>query len=336
MKVIIVDREPSNHSLIAEILIKRGCDLLEVNGGDAALRLAQKEKPDIAIVDMLTPKLDRRDFVRQLRSHPATSLMPVIFYTEGYLEIASGLPGDMETLLTPILLCEEAIRGKVSAEVNGSVIPSSHTNGNGNGDGSGGSGNNQEVFTFASEKDGGREGIRPAELIGAVVDEARKTFPKSIEITSAYSHDLWLIEGDRRQLHSAVSNLFLNARAGMPHGGSLLVWARNFNIDQRYASMTMGAKLGKYVMLRLSDTGGGAPRSVIDNIFSPFLESKEIGPGTSLGLIKSHGGFMSVYSQFGRGTTFQIFLPARVTQDCPSQNGNQATEVMTSRLQLFA
>jgi two-component system cell cycle sensor histidine kinase/response regulator CckA len=98
----------------------------------------------------------------------------------------------------------------------------------------------------------------------------------------------------------------------MPKGGSLLVWARNFNIDQHYASMTLGARLGKYVMLRLSDTGGGTPRSVIENIFSPYLESKEIGPGTSLGLIKSHGGFMSVYSVLGRGTTFQIFLPAKV------------------------
>jgi signal transduction histidine kinase len=318
MKVIIVDREPSNHSSIAEILLKRGCELLEVNGSEAALRVAQQEKPDIAIVDMLTPALDRSDFVRQLRSNPAISRMPIIFYTEGYLEIASGLARDMESLLTPILLCEEAIRGRVNAEVNGPVISSSHAHviGDESGNGQKGSRNVQELFTFACEGDGERLGIRPADLIGAVVDEARKTFPKSIEITSAYSHDLWLIEGDRRQLHRVLGNLFLNARAGMPHGGSLLVWARNFNIDQRYASMTMGAKLGRYVMLRLSDSGCGAPRRMIDKFFSPFPDRAEVGPGSSLGLIKSHGGFMSVYSNLESGTTCQIFLPAKVDEDC--------------------
>jgi signal transduction histidine kinase len=269
--------------------------------------VAHKEAPDIAIADLLTPCFDRSEFVSRLRKDPVTARMPVIFYTDGYLEIASGMARDVDSLLTPMLLCEEAIRGRVIA------LESSVT----------GSANKikkgglfveavQEVFTFACPVGGERTDIKPADLIADVVDEARKTFPKDVEITSAYSHELWLIEGDRRQLHRVLTTLFHNARDSMPKGGSLLVWARNFNIDQHYASMTLGARLGKYVMLRLSDTGGGTPRSVIDNIFSPYLESKEIGPGTSLGLIKSHGGFMSVYSVLGRGTTFQIFLPAQV------------------------
>jgi hypothetical protein len=249
--------------------------------------------------------------VRELRSHPATARMPVIFYTDGYLEIASGTARDVDTLLTPMLLCEEAIRGKIIAHQNGTGVSAKGQNG---------SENLQEMFTFACELGGERALIRPGDLITEIVEDARKSFPKEIEITSACSENLWLIEGDRRQLHRVLHNLFLNARDAMPHGGSLLVWARNFNVDQYYASMTLGAKLGKYVMLRLSDTGGGTPRSVIDNIFSPFLESKEIGPGTSLGLIKSHGGFMSVYSQLGRGTTFQIFLPAKVCEPLDSRS----------------
>ena len=312
MTILIVDGDPSSHTVIAEILTQRGCRLLEVNGSKEALRIAHEEKPEIAIVDLLTPRLDRGEFVRQLRSDPAIARMPVIFYTDGYLEIASGLARDVDSLLTPILLCEEAIRGKAIAERNGSVVSS-----NGKSESArNGAESVQEVFTFACELGGERALIRPGDLIAEVVGDARKTFPKSIEITSAYSHDLWMIEGDRRQLHRVLTNLFVNARDAMPKGGSLLVWARNFNIDQHYASMTLGAKLGKYVMLRLSDTGRGTPRSVIDNIFSPFLESKTIGPGTSLGLIKSHGGFMSVYSELGKGTTFQIFLPAKVIEDC--------------------
>jgi len=303
MTVLIVDGDSSRHTVISDILTQRGCRLLEVDGGKEAFRIAHTEKPAIAIVDLLTPKLDRGEFVRELRSHPATARMPVIFYTDGYLEIASGTARDVDTLLTPMLLCEEAIRGKIIAHQNGTGVSAQGLNG---------SENLQEMFTFACELGGERALIRPGDLIAEIVEDARKSFPKAIEITSAYSENLWTIEGDRRQLHRVLENLFLNARDAMPQGGSLLVWARNFNVDQYYASMTLGAKLGKYVMLRLSDTGGGTPRSVIDNIFSPFLESKEVGPGTSLGTIKSHGGFMSVYSQLGRGTTFQIFLPAKV------------------------
>ena len=310
MTVLLVDGDPGRHTVISDILTQRGCRLLEVDGGKEALRIAHAEKPAIAIVDLLTPRLDRGEFVRELRSHPGTARLPVIFYTDGYLEIASGTTRDLDTLLTPMLLCEEAIRGKIIAHQNGPVVSANGQNG---------SENLQEMFTFACGIDGERALIRPGDLIAEIVDDARNSFPKSIEITSAYSEKLWTIEGDRRQLHRVLSNLFLNARDAMPDGGSLLVWARNFTVDQYYASMTLGAKLGNYVMLRLSDTGGGTPRSVIDNIFSPFLESKEIGPGTSLGTIKSHGGFMSVYSQLGKGTTFQIFLPARVSGENESR-----------------
>lgn len=313
MKILIVDGEPSNHTVIADILTQRGCRLLEVSGGDEALKLAHNEKPEIAIVDMLTPSLDRGDFVRRLRSDPAIAKMPVIFYTDGYLEIASGAARDTDSLVTPILLCEEAIRGKVEHN-NGSKLPLNQKNKNGKGNPE----DVQEVFTFACEVGRESELIRPADLIGRAIAEARKTFPKSIEITSAYSADLWQIVGDRAQLHRVLSNLFLNARAAMPKGGSLLVWARNFNVDQRYASMTLGAKLGHYIMLRVSDTGRGTPRPVIDDIFGPFLDTNRIRPGTSLGLIKSHGGFMSVYSIAGKGTTFQIFLPAKVPEKAVS------------------
>lgn len=311
MKVLIVDGDPSSHTVIAEILTQRGCHLLEVNGCEEALRMAHKEKPEIAIVDMLTPKLDRGEFVRQLRRDPAIARMPVIFYTDGYLEIASGLARDVDSLLTPMLLCEEAIRGKVSAEHGGSVVSS-----NGESESAqSGAESVQEVFTFGCGINGERALIRPADLIGEIVDNARQTFPKAIEITSAYSHDLWMIEGDRRQLHRVLTNLFVNARDAMPQGGSLVISARNFNVDQRYASMTLGAKLGRYVMLRVSDTGRGTPRPVSGTIFNPSLERKGIGPGTNLGLIKSHGGFMSVYSDLGRGTTFQIFLPAKAVEE---------------------
>jgi signal transduction histidine kinase len=329
MTILMLDGDPSGHAVITETLMQRGCHLLEVGGCNEALRVAHKEKPEIAIVDVLTPRLDRCDFVRQLRRDPAIARMPVIFYTEGYLEVASGLARDVDTLLTPMLLCEEAIRGKLSAEEKELAVSSGKLAEGASSE----SGNVQELFAFACGSGGERTLIRPGDLVAEIVEDARKTFPKAIEITSAYSEDLWLIEGNRPDLERVLNNLFCNARDVMPQGGSLLVWVRNCDVDQRYASMTLGAKLGRYVMLRISDTGHGTPRPVIDTIFNPFLERKEVGPGTSLGLIKSHGGFMSVYSNLDRGTTFQIFLPATAPKNSPNGEAETA-EMLTSRLLL--
>jgi two-component system, cell cycle sensor histidine kinase and response regulator CckA len=338
MKVLIVDGDPSSHTDIAEILTQRGCQLLEVNDAKAALRVAQKEKPEIAIVDILTPKLDRGEFVRQLRCDPTIARTPVIFYTDGYLEIASGPARDVDTLLTPMLLCEEAIRGKILPELNGTVASSDRgsINGHNGHNGHNGVERAQDVFTFACSGAGDRALIRPGDLIAETVDEVRKTFPNSIEITSGYSDDLWLIEGDRSELRRVLLNLLDSSRIAMPQGGSLLISALNFNVDQRYASMTLGAKLGRYVMLRVSDTGRGTPRPVSSTIFNPSAERKGIGSGTNLGLIRSHGGFMSVYSDLGRGTTFQIFLPARTAQGRPAVETKQFSEAAGSRLLVSA
>jgi CheY-like chemotaxis protein len=161
MKILIVDGGPGSHTGIAKTLVQRGCRLLEVHGSEEALRIAHEEKPEIAIVDLLTPNLNRGEFVRRLRLDPAVARMPVIFYTDGYLEIASGLARDVETLLTPMLLCEDAIQSRAVGELNGS-------NGSSNGNGEhaqNGMGIVQDVFTFACGSAGEHTLIKPGDLI---------------------------------------------------------------------------------------------------------------------------------------------------------------------------
>jgi PAS domain S-box-containing protein len=228
--------------------------------------------------------------------------------------LASGVAHDLNNILTPILMCAQVLRDNLSEEDRQSAISLIEESAQR------GAGVVKQMLTFARGVEGERVLIKPSHLIEEMVDIARKTFPKSIDISSRYPDDLWPIEGDPTQLHQVLLNLSVNARDAMPNGGALVIWAENFNVDEHYASMTPDAKPGEFVALRVSDTGTGMPRAMIDKIFDPFFTTKEIGKGTGLGLsttlgiVKSHGGFISVYSEQGKGTTFKLFLPAATTQ----------------------
>ncbi len=174
----------------------------------------------------------------------------------------------------------------------------------------------KQVLTFARGAEGARLLLQPAHLVRDMAQIVEQTFPKTIAIRMRFPESLWLVEGDPTQLHQVLLNLSVNARDAMPAGGVLTLSAENFSVDEQYASMTPGAKPGPHVLFEVTDTGMGIPRPIIDKIFDPFFTTKGLGLGTGLGLstligiVKSHGGFVSVYSEIGRGTTFKIYLPA--------------------------
>jgi PAS domain S-box-containing protein len=229
--------------------------------------------------------------------------------------LASGVAHDLNNILTPILMCAEVLKGKPLQEDLPALISMIEESARR------GANVVKQVLTFAGGIEGERVAIKTSHLIQEMIEIAQKTFPKIIEILGRYPDDLWSIEGDPTQLHQVLLNLSLNARDAMPNGGSLTLGAENFNVDENYASMMPGAKPGPHVMLRVSDTGGGMPRAMIDKIFDPFFTTKEVGKGTGLGLsttlgiVKSHSGFISVYSEPGKGTTFKVFLPAAAIQE---------------------
>jgi CheY-like chemotaxis protein len=164
---------------------------------------------------------------------------------------------------------------------------------------------------------GGKYEIVPTDLNDLVtrsLDMFGRT-KKEITIHKKLTGDLYSVDIDRSQIEQVLLNLFVNAWHAMPAGGELYIETQNINIYPSYARMHL-IEPGQYVRLSVTDTGVGMDEATKQRIFEPFFTTKEMGRGTGLGLasaygiIKSHGGTIKVYSEEGKGATFNIYLPA--------------------------
>ncbi len=174
----------------------------------------------------------------------------------------------------------------------------------------------KQVLSFARGMQGDRTTLQIKHIISEIREFVRNTFPKSIDIEVGIDRDLPTVYGDATQLHQVLMNLCVNARDAMPNGGTLSINAESIDVDREYAAMNINAKVGSYIAVTVSDTGIGIPPEALERIFEPFFTTKGQGKGTGLGLstalgiIKSHDGFINVYSEVGKGSQFKIYLPA--------------------------
>ena len=174
----------------------------------------------------------------------------------------------------------------------------------------------RQLLTFAR-----RQVIEPVNLnLSKIVLDLskllRKVIGEHIEVKTSLHEDLPSVFADPGQMEQVLMNLCLNARDAMPSGGQLLIGTDVTTVDEEYVKVYPYVKEGRYVLLTVSDTGIGMEEKTIERIFEPFFTTKEPEKGTGLGLavvygiVKQHNGFIHVYSELGKGTTFEIRLPA--------------------------
>ena len=168
--------------------------------------------------------------------------------------------------------------------------------------------------------------------LNSVVEEMGKLLPRligeDIELVLRPNPALGTIRADASQMEQVLMNLAVNARDAMPAGGKLLIETCNREIDQAYTSSHPLMKPGSYILLDVTDTGTGMDEETQAHIFEPFFTTKEKGKGTGLGLatvygiVKQSGGFIWVYSEIGKGTSFKIYLP-RVDETQVQSSGSK-------------
>jgi PAS domain S-box-containing protein len=233
--------------------------------------------------------------------------------------LAGGIAHDLNNSLSPIIVAMELLSARFDDPesrdlleiVNSSALR--------------GADMVRQVLAFARGEEGERQETQIRHLIRDVQKIVVDTFPKDIRVSTIVAPELWTVMADSTQLHQVVLNLCVNARDAMPDGGKLILSAENLTLDAHDAGLNKEAHPGAYVLFQAADTGTGMPPAVVEKIFDPFFTTKEIGKGTGLGLssalaiVKSHGGFIRVESEAGRGTKFKVYLPAHPESASASQ-----------------
>ncbi len=279
-----------------EIIVESRWTLVQNNTGDAKSIL-------IVNTDVTEKKKIEAQFLRAQRMDSIGAL-------------AGGIAHDLNNVFAPIMTAVEVLQVRyANEERNQRILNTIASNVRR------GSDMVKQILSFARGVEGERAPLNMAELIFEIERILQETFPKSINIRSKAPKNLWMVSGDATQLHQVLLNLCVNARDAMPEGGMLKIEARNVKLDREFTSIHLNTFGGKYVLIQVIDTGVGIPADIIDRIFEPFFTTKESGKGTGLGLstaiaiVNSHRGLLNVQSEVGKGTTFEIYLPAATEED---------------------
>jgi PAS domain S-box-containing protein len=193
----------------------------------------------------------------------------------------------------------------------------------------------RQILTFARQTGVSMKPMRIPDLIRELVAMLKETFPEVIEFQTSIGKNIPIINADQTQMHQVLLNLCVNARDAMPKGGTIGIEVKTVASDTLVQQFPK-VESGRYISVRVSDTGVGMDEATKSRIFDPFFTTKEKGKGTGLGLsvvhgvIEEHHGFISVDSKVGKGTTFYLYLPVPQEEKKIGEGEKVKTEAMQS------
>jgi PAS domain S-box-containing protein len=223
--------------------------------------------------------------------------------------LAGGVAHDFNNVLGIITACTELLRGRLDSP-NAEYVENIRTAAQR------GASLTRQLLAFSR-----RQTIQPTvfdlnERLNDVAKLLRPLMGDDVEIVLQRRSTSAIVETDPSQLDQIILNLAVNARDAMPRGGKLILETATADFDDHFVRQHPQVTPGRYVLIAVSDTGVGMDEATVSRIFEPFFTTKEVGKGTGLGLatvygiVRQSGGYIWVYSEPGRGTTFKIYLPS--------------------------
>jgi signal transduction histidine kinase/CheY-like chemotaxis protein len=226
-------------------------------------------------------------------------------------QLAGGVAHDFNNILTVIQGHASMLRSKtsLSEDVKGSVnqillAAERATN------------LTRQLLTFSRKQVTQLRVLDLNEVVGNLTKMLKHILRADVSLQVGYGSKAFLVRADAGMMEQVLMNLAINARDAMPGGGRLIISTSDECIGPEYVQLNPQASVGDYVCLSVTDTGEGIPPENLARIFEPFFTTKPVGQGTGLGLatvygiVRQHNGWITVYSEVGKGTVFRIYLPA--------------------------
>ena len=233
-------------------------------------------------------------------------------------ELAGGVAHDFNNILTAILGYGYMLRMKVEQddtlrEYADRILTSSEK----------ASKLTQSLLAFSRKQIINLQPVNLNNLISDLSKMLSRLITEDIHLELYISVDKITVLGDKAQLEQVVMNLTTNAKDALPEGGSIIIETEVVQMDNDYVKSHGYGRPGSYALLTIADTGVGMDEQTRKRIFEPFFTTKETGKGTGLGLsivygiIKQHNGYINVYSELNKGTTFRIYIPLIEAEEIP-------------------